>query len=126
MSNLEIKFHPKLDAEFLHSFYGGEVEQLQTVFEFFLNDIDGQMELLSKAVGSRDAKELKQLLHKIKPTFSYVGLSTITEEMNSLEAKCAETGDFEEITPLYNKLTNNVSESLIILRDEARKLEQIQ
>ncbi len=126
MSNQEIKFHPKLDADFLHNFYGGEVEQLQTVFEFFLNDIGGQMDLLSNAVKKQDPTELKQLLHKIKPTFSYVGLSSITEEMDGIEKKCTPDCNFEEITTLYNQLSVNISESLIILREEARKLEQIQ
>lgn len=78
-------FNENLDAEHLQSVYGNDLSHVQSMFEVFLSIIDNEMNILvnHSQVGTKE--QVRQQAHKMKPTFSMVGITHLSKKMEDLE-----------------------------------------
>lgn len=81
----EVAFSNVLDEAYLKEVYGDDVTYAHDMFTIFLEVIDKEMATLLEASKEEDKKEVKRMVHKIKPMFSMVGLTELTEQFATLE-----------------------------------------
>jgi HPt (histidine-containing phosphotransfer) domain-containing protein len=116
------KYDQRLDADFLQSIYDDDTEHAAISFEQFLVKLPAQLKELEDSFITNDITVFKQKLHKLKPTFSYVGLTAITAKAEKIERLCNETPDFDVISGLYVDLKQHLDDFTPIVRAELERL----
>ena len=115
-------FDTKLDQTFLESLYGDDVQYAQEVFEGFLADTKNEFEGIKSDYRENALKNMRQKLHKIKPTFSFVGLTALTEKTETIIAACDVSSNTREIEPGCSELFKENEESFLLIETELIKM----
>ena len=111
-------FNDKLDQTFLQSLYGDDFLYAQEVFEGFLSETKNEFEGIKNDYRKNVLKSMRQRLHKIKPTFSFVGLTSLTERTEMIIATCDGSSDTSEIEPGCSELFREIEESFLLVEKE--------
>lgn len=112
----------KLDADFLQSIYDNDNEHASIVFEQFLSSYTGQIKEMEEAFKAGDINLFRQKIHKIKPTFSFVGLTQLTKQAAAIESKCIEISNIQNLNKLFTDFIINLNEHIPLVKTEYKKL----
>ena len=74
-----------LDVPYLESFYEDDYESALEMFEMFLDQIVPEIKELEALTAAQSWAQLRALIHKVKPTFSMVGLTFLTDKAAMIE-----------------------------------------
>jgi PAS domain S-box-containing protein len=83
--NVPFDFGDALDNSYLQDFYGDDLDRVKLMFSIFLNNIATEMSTLQEQLDENDWLNFSRTAHKIKPNFAMVGLTEISELMQTLE-----------------------------------------
>lgn len=122
MANIEYSFDSRLDADFLKDVYEGDLEHAQTIFEQFIQLTPVQMNDIENTFQTGVVENFRQKVHKLKPIFSFVGLTGLTTKAEILEKKCKEITNIDEIDNLYKDLKNNYTIFFPVIENELTRL----
>ncbi len=124
MENLSFTFDPRLDTDFLASIYEDDTEHAMIVFDQFLNMAPALMKEIDEGYTSGTIEAFRQKVHKLKPVFSFVGLTHLTGKAEVLERRCRETSEIKDLGYLYEELKHNFSQSFPIIENEVKRLKE--
>ena|ERR1035438_5121646 len=124
MENAEFAFDIRLDTNFLNELYEGDKEHAAMIFEQFLQTINAQMKEVDDNFNTGNSELFRQKMHKLKPVFSFVGLTSITQKAELIERQCKQTSGTSSIEGYYNDFRNNVIEFLPIIKNELNRLQE--
>lgn len=122
MQNTPLPYDCRLDSVFLESMYENDKEDAAFGFEQFLNGYDSQFNELELSFETGDVSMFRQKIHKLKPTFSFVGLTSITAQAELIEKRCYETSEITTINDLYKDFKNNLFELIPVVKDVFNRL----
>lgn len=74
-----------IDAHHIKKFAGGDDQFMRQLIEIFLKRTPEYVADLREAVESKNWNKMKMVAHKLKPTFTYVGMEKFTERVGSIE-----------------------------------------
>ena len=83
-------FSEKLNADFLNSSYGENLDFGKKMFSIFLSTIESDIEILSSGIKEEDFKRVSDVAHKIKNNFTWVGLPRLRSLMYRIESAAKE------------------------------------
>jgi len=115
-------FNTKLDQTFLDSLYGDDLSYAQEVFEGFLSETKAEFERIKSDYKQNVLKNMRQKLHKIKPTFSFVGLTALTEKTETVIKACDESSTTSEIEPDCSELFREIEDSFLLVESELMRM----
>ena len=115
-------FDNKLDQPFLESLYGDDFQYAQEVFEGFLATTKTEFESIKNDYRQNDVKNMRQKLHKIKPTFSFVGLTVLTEKTETIIAACDASSTTKEIETGCSALFKEIEDSFLLIESELTRM----
>lgn len=124
MENVSIIFDQRLDNEFLQSIYEDDIEHAVTVFNQFLQTAPAMMKDIDDNYQSGVIENFRQKVHKLKPVFSFVGLTNLTNKAEKLEKKCKEISQINEISFFYKEFQTQYSQEYPIIENEAKRLKE--
>ena len=124
MENISLLFDQRLDNEFLQSIYEGDAEHALVVFSQFLQMVPPMMKDIDESYKAGMVEDFRKKVHKVKPVFSFVGLTALTKKAELLETKCKEISEISDISNLYNELKNQYSFGFPIIEKEVKRLEK--
>lgn len=79
-------FMPRqLNREFINNYYGEMANELEEIFELFLQEIPTDINEIKNLLVLNKTKEAANLLHKIIPSFSSIGLPQLSVKLQLLE-----------------------------------------
>ena len=104
-----------LDAVYLQEMYEDDLEYAKDMFEIFLEEVIQEIALLPTYLEEEDWQALRGATHKIKPSFSMVGLTWLTKLCSELEVKLDRGEKGDAITQLQ-ELLGSYEESLPVIR----------
>lgn len=122
MQNTPLTYDCRLDSAFLETMYENDKEDAAFGFEQFLNSYDSQFTELEQSFETGDVSMFRQKIHKLKPTFSFVGLTAITAKAEVIEKRCYETSEITAINDLYHDFKTNLFELIPVVKDEFDRL----
>ena len=122
MANIEFSFDSRLDADFLKDVYEGDLEHVQMIFEQFVKLTPVQMNDIEDSFQTGAVENFRQKVHKLKPIFSFVGLTGLTTKAEILEKKCKEITNINEINNLYKDLKNNYAVFFPVIENELTRI----
>jgi hypothetical protein len=122
LTNTFFEFNSRLDRDFLHSLYEDDISYAVDVFESFLNDTKNEFREIKKKYKENDIRGIRQKLHKIKPTFSFVGLTELTKETEQVIKICDLSSCVTETEPGCSDLFSKISDSFCIVEEELSRM----
>lgn len=122
LTNTTFEFNSRLDQAFLYSLYEDDISYAADVFESFLNDTKKELEQIKEKYKENDIKSIRQKLHKIKPTFSFVGFTELTKETEYVIKSCDTSAAVNEIEPGCSELFSKISNSLQVVEEELYRM----
>lgn len=115
------RFSNQLDVAFLKEVYDGDMEYAADIFEIFLETFDEEYGKLKALIASQQCQDIRACAHKLKPTFSMVGLTDLTEHFKALET-AASNEKIENVQELYQKIDIILTEKIPIIIDQRQQL----
>lgn len=127
MNNLKTSntfvFNPEIDANYLNSLYGDDFVYLQEVFETVLEDYQSLTDNIEYSYSSGNLTALRSAVHKIKPVFGFVGLTTVQQQCQHFEQICGDVISPENLSGDFETLKNKIFQSRQVIEEEKKKLE---
>lgn len=101
----------KIDLTNLKESVGGNLEFLSELIDTILEHLDLDLNKLVEAASTNDYEGARKLLHKMKPSISYLGIQSLVEERQRLHDKVAEAHSIKnEISPFHSQLKQALGE----------------
>lgn len=115
-------FNEKIDGEYLFSLYADDYPYMEEIFQTTLQHFDEDYETLKSAFDSGSLVDLKRASHKIKPTFGFVGLIYIQEQVKEFEDLCQKVRHTDELKDDFKQILTTLADSKDIITSEYQKL----
>jgi HPt (histidine-containing phosphotransfer) domain-containing protein len=119
------EFDARLDTTFLASMYEGDASYAAIIFEQFLETLPAQLADIEESFIAENKETFRQQLHKLKPTFSFVGLTNLSTQANVIEKKCFEIDTLTPISSLYKLFKDAVATGIPIVQQEFERLKTL-
>lgn len=116
------EFSQTLDVSFLNEVYEDDLAYAVEIFESFLETLPAGLLQLEEHFQSGDIAAFRSVAHRLKPSFSYVGLTGITNQMASLEKSCLVIQRLEESATLYQQVVKDIQASIPAIKLELNRL----
>jgi HPt (histidine-containing phosphotransfer) domain-containing protein len=123
-ASIPFKFHEKIDESYIYEMYGEDYTYIQTIFETVLDDYDSNLDLITGYYKEGNIEMLRKTIHKIKPSFGFIGMLEVQKQCQSFENLCLQPKDVEMMKTAFQKLTELLIEAKNILMNEQQKLIQ--
>lgn len=98
---------PEISLAYLHDIADGSNEFMVEMIDIFLNQTPAYFENLEQAIALQDWTTVAEISHKVRPTFTFVGVEGATEKLAEMErnARLGENleqvvADFAALKPL--------------------------
>jgi|SRR5579859_4443650 len=92
LSNTNFTFSDAINSPYIIDLYAGDYVMIEETFEDVLREYDQFVERIITTYHEGDTAGLKSAVHKIKPLFGFVGLTTIQSQCLHFENCCATIG----------------------------------
>jgi hypothetical protein len=115
-------FSPPLDQHFLESLYGDDLDYAKEVFTEFLKNTKSEFESIKNSYRDDDLKKVRQQLHKMKPTFGFVGLTGLTERTEKVIAACNGSASVKNIEPGCSGLFKEIEGAIRLIEIELERM----
>jgi len=115
-------FNPKLDVETLENQYDQDYSYYLDMMDIFIKNIPNELSILKEAGEKKDLNTIASVAHKIKPSFTMMGLKYEFGRLHEieLEAKKNESIVFSKVADLVISL----QESIMLITKERDKLQR--
>ena len=127
MNNLQTSntfvFNTEFDINYLFSLYGDDYHYLQEVFNTVLSDYQTLTDNIEYSYSSGNLNALRSSVHKIKPVFGFVGLTTVQEQCQQFEKICDTAHSPDQLATDFENLKNKIVQSRQLIEAEKKKLE---
>ena len=122
---MNYQFSNLLDQQKLQEFYDGDPLIASGVFEAFVDEMATAVPALKDRFYSGNVPEHRQLVHKIKPGFLYVGLTKLYQYLDALELSCDGASGMAELESPYEEVMLALGRDLPVVQEELIRLKSI-
>ena len=117
-------FNEKLDTGYLFSLYEDDYQYIEEIFSTTLVHFDQDFKAIQHAFETNNLLELKRAIHKIKPTFGFVGLTLVQHLCKEFEDICQKANASNELKSEYQQIVITLAESKELIASEYNKLKE--
>jgi hypothetical protein len=117
-------FNEMLSCKHLHELLGDDFEYAKVLFEIFESTIVPQIDDVKILFDQNEPLAFSKLIHKIKPTFSMVGIPGFDELLNRLELQSGKTDNLLLLKEDYLNFLDRASIYIPIIHSERIRLEK--
>ena len=120
----KFKFNEKIDVRFLHSLYEDDYPYIEEVFGTTLRELATSRQQIELVYQAGDITGLKKAVHKIKPSFGFVGLMETQEVCRQFEDACLAATSLDQLSIQFQELISVLDESRLVVEAEHQKLKR--
>ncbi|MBO9198750.1 MULTISPECIES: Hpt domain-containing protein [Niastella] len=117
-------FNEKLDANYLYSLYEDDYQYIEEIFLTTLANFNEDFNSIKDAFETNNISDLKRAIHKMKPTFGFVGLPLVQNICKEFEDICQNATSSNELTSEYQQIVVTLAESKELIASEYNKLKE--
>lgn len=121
-STTTFTFSDSIDADYIFNMYEDDYSYIETMFKTVLDHFDADRSGILANFQQNDLELLRKAVHKIKPTFGFVGMPDVLEKCKAFENKCYEVKSIKDIEVNYKDLLNTLEEAHQVIINEHNKL----
>ena len=109
---------PKINLSYLKRISEGNDNFVIEMIEMFLNKTPIALEQMNQCFLKQNWKELRNIIHRIKPSFAYVGMQEIQTKLTSIESWNDEMEDKKIVGALMREIETGSRNAFDQLREE--------
>lgn len=117
-------FNDKIDSNFLFSLYEDDFIYIEEIFKTTLDQLNPLMADIPKAFDNHDTRNLKRVIHKIKPAFGFTGFLDTEQACKEFEDACTDSITVDALASLYKPLWKAISESRNLMEHQHQQLKE--
>jgi HPt (histidine-containing phosphotransfer) domain-containing protein len=117
-------FNEKIDSDYLYSLYEDDYQYIEEIFATTLAHFDEDYNSIRNAYESNNLLELKRAIHKIKPTFGFVGLPLVQHICQEFEDICQKSNASDQLKTEYQQIVITLANSKDLIEREYNKLKE--
>jgi HPt (histidine-containing phosphotransfer) domain-containing protein len=121
LSDSNFVFCDAIDGEYIIDLYAGDYIMIQETYEDVLREYDDFIERVITTYHEGDINALKSAIHKVKPLFGFVGLTTLQTTCLQLENSCS-TMTLAELASFFPSFEKSLREAKAVIESEGRRL----
>ncbi|MFM2359237.1 MAG: hypothetical protein RLY16_1230, partial [Bacteroidota bacterium] len=121
---LVFEFDPELNRAHLKELIDEDYEYAKVLFEIFESTVVPQVEDVKKLYEQNDRIPFGRLVHKIKPTFSMVGIPGFDDMLKTLEMQAPNVEQLSEMETIYNTFLERVAKYIPIIQRERVRIDE--
>ena len=115
-------FSDSLDKLTLEELYGNDEEHILMIFRLFLKIMPEMLSEMDIALKKGNMNSLEKLLHKIKPSFTMVGLGEMTSQTQQLEQKLKEFRSIVSLKTAFYQFHQEVESAIDLIKIEQQNI----
>jgi HPt (histidine-containing phosphotransfer) domain-containing protein len=115
--------HKQLDRQFLLNYYGEMINEVNEIFEIFLQETPMEIAEIKKLFSINKPKDAAEIMHKIIPSFSSIGLPQLSVQLQEIETYVNTFSGLKAIT-LMEAFENELAEYMPAIVEEYNRLEK--
>ena len=108
----------KINLSYLKRIAEGNEAFVIEMVEMFLNKTPLALEQMNECYRKQNWEELRKIIHRIKPSFAYVGMQEIQNTLGKIESWNDEKGDKKIVSELLNEVESGSRKAFDQLRKE--------
>ncbi|HEX6430370.1 MAG TPA: Hpt domain-containing protein, partial [Niastella sp.] len=109
---------------YLYSLYEDDYQYIEEIFSTTLAHFDEDYNSIRIAFETNNLLELKRAIHKIKPTFGFVGLPLVQHICMEFENICQKANASNDLKTEYQQIVITLAESKELIASEYNKLKE--
>jgi len=117
-------FNQKFDTNFIFSLYEDDFSYIEEIFGITLGQLLPDLEQVRTAHESGDRENLRKAVHKIKPSFGFVGLLSSQEACKNFEGLCNPDTPIETLETDYKQLWTILLDSRSVITEEYQRIQE--
>jgi HPt (histidine-containing phosphotransfer) domain-containing protein len=117
-------FNEKIDADYLYSLYEDDYQYIEEIFQTTLKHFNEDLNSIKNAYQTNNISDLKKAIHKMKPTFGFVGLPLVQNICNEFEDFCQKATSSNDLASEYQQIVVTLAESKELIASEYNKLKE--
>lgn len=121
-STKSFAFNQKLNSEFLEQSYSQNLEFGHKMFSIFLRTINEDINTLNNALKANDYSGIKDIAHKIKNNFTWVGLPRLSSLMYKVEKAAADKS--VTVVEHHKELMSNFKKEHQLVKEEYDRINE--
>ncbi len=121
-STTTFTFSDRIDADYLFNMYEDDYSYIETMFKTVLDHFDADRSGILANFQQNDLELLRKAVHKIKPTFGFVGMPDVLEKCKAFENKCYHAESITQLEDDYKDLLNTLEDAHQAIINEHNKL----
>jgi len=114
-------FDQAFDSEFLVKTYGNNFSFCLKLFNLFLSTCKSEMAALDSAISSKNFQQVRDLVHRTKNNFYYIGLPELQMKMQELSNTTQQNP--EALNDKYETFVDEYEKALVLVKLEQKKLQ---
>lgn len=118
-------FNPLLNTQYLQEIYGDDLDIIQIMFESFLDDNIPIWQGISEKIKENSFKEVGEMAHQIKPSFSMVGLNFLHPKIQYFELSAKNNPDIQDLLAQYDSLDVEINHAKLVIKDDLKRMNQL-
>jgi HPt (histidine-containing phosphotransfer) domain-containing protein len=122
MSIEQVLFNERLDCDALMEMYEGDYEHAEVVFGQFIKNAPPQMQGIAISFEQDVVEEFRAKIHKLKPVFTFVGLTSLSRQAAQLEDQCKTVTTLKMLECDYQFFKNEFDTNLPLIKEIFEKL----
>jgi len=122
-SHKKFVFSDAINSQYIIDLYAGDYIMIEETFADVLHEYDAFVERILTSYHEKDRPALKSAIHKIKPLFGFVGLTTIQAQCLQFENSCPDASD-SILAELFTPLKIRLLEARAIIEKEKVRLSE--
>lgn len=112
---------PEISLAYLSDIADGSKEFMVEMIDIFLKQTPDYLQELETGIAHQDWSTVAEIAHKIKPTFTFIGVEQATEAMSEIEKIARSGNELTQIATVFQQvkpLTQGVFSRLANIRKE--------
>jgi HPt (histidine-containing phosphotransfer) domain-containing protein len=110
-----------IDLDYLKQISNGSNEFIYQMISVFMEEIPNEIKNMEKHLEKKDWMALKATAHKMKPSFSFMGVKELEESIHDIEQNCAEEKNLDQLPGLIERI-KTMTEDVIRELEREKKL----
>ena len=121
LSNTSFSFSDAINSQYIIELYAGDYVMIEETFADVLREYDEFIQRIITTYHEGDTGGLKSAVHKMKPLFGFVGLTTLQAQCLQFENSCQQM-IAGELAAAFIPLEKNILAAKSIIEKEMQRL----
>lgn len=112
-----------IDLDYLKQISNGSNEFIYQMISVFSEEIPVEIENIEKHLENKDWKSLRATAHKMKPSYSFMGVKELEDLVHSVEEFSSTETNLDQLPGLVARIRSITAEVIEELKEEKKKFQ---